>query len=83
MSMSRMENNKLKKGAAIKSFTVNNIWTNIDDHIVTLDIELENGVVLKDAKMEITKKDILEMTEHQSEDVRDVIKIALGFYYEI
>ena len=35
------------------------------------------------AMMEITKKDILEMTENQSEDVRDVIKIALGFYYEM
>jgi hypothetical protein len=81
MNMSRMDKNKLKKGAAIKSYTVKNVWTNVD-HIVTLDIELENGVVFKDAKLEITREDVLVMTDNKSEDVRDAIKIALGFYYE-
>ncbi|WP_409299894.1 hypothetical protein [Peribacillus sp. SCS-155] len=80
MSMSRMENKRIKRGTAIKNYIIKNIWKN-DDYIVTLDIELENGVVLKDAKMEITKEEILEWRQYETGEIQDLVKAALGFYY--
>ncbi|WP_026693032.1 hypothetical protein [Peribacillus kribbensis] len=77
MRMSRSDRNSFEKGGAIKAYTVKNIWENTD-FIITLDIELENGLVLKDAKMEITKEEVMVMS-NQSGDLNDAIKLALGF----
>ncbi|PLT35660.1 hypothetical protein [Bacillus sp. V5-8f] len=61
------------KSSVIKNYTIKSIWSN-NDYIVTLDILLQDGTLIKNAKLEITK----EWLNANNGAMENAVRAALG-----